>query len=107
MPGSQRCCSAASPPSTSATVAIAAPRNGPGVRGVAELLGHQREVEQLALEPAVLRRHDHAGDAELGELAPERLLVLAVALHDLPHPRRRTLLGEKALDRVLEQQLIF
>ena len=56
---------------------MALPRNGPGRAGLAELLGRQRDVEQLETRAAVRRRNVEPGDAELGESAPERRVVAA------------------------------
>jgi hypothetical protein len=80
--------------------------NGPGVAAY-RALGDQRQIEQLALQSTLRRRHRDAGPAELGELAPQHLFLAAIPFHDAPHPGRRAALGQEALDRVLQQQLVF
>ena len=59
----------------SAIVASATARNGPGVRGVAELLGGERQVEQLEAGAAVPIGDGEPRHAELGQAAPQRGVV--------------------------------
>ena len=91
--GSQRCCASSSPPSTSADGGHRRAEERARRARSAELLRDQREIEQLEPGAAVRRRHDHAGDAELGEPLPQPLFVSRVALHDLRAPASSDTLG--------------
>ena len=77
-----------------------------GQRHVADLLGEQHEVELVHAEAAVLLGHRDAGEAELGELRPQR-----VGAPRCGFPRRADALGrdlghEELAHRLLEQFLV-
>ena len=76
-------------------------------RAAAELLGDERELEQLEARAAVRLGHREARDADLGEPLPERGHGLALAVEDRAHRLRRALLRDEAAHRVLEQLLLF
>ena len=76
-------------------------------RAAAELLGDERELEQLEAGAAVRLRHDEAGDADLGQPLPERGHGLALAVEDRAHRLRRALLRDEAPHRALEQLLFL
>ena len=76
-------------------------------RARAELLHHERELEQP--EPGAAERlgNGEPGDAHLGEALPERGIVTRARVEELAQARRRTLARDEAAHRLLEQQLLL
>ena len=74
---------------------------------VADLLGRQRQIEQLETGAVLVRRNVEAGHAELDQTAPQLGVVAGRAVHHLAHARRRALLLEEAVDGVAQQDLVL
>ena len=79
----------------------------PGQRARAELLDHQRELEQAEAGAAERLGHGEPGDAHLGETLPQRGVVTRAGVEDLAQARRRTFARDEAAHRLLEQQLLL
>jgi hypothetical protein len=73
----------------------------------AELLHHQRELEQAESGAAERLGHGEPGDAHLGEALPERGIVTGAGVEDLAQARRRALARDEAAHRLLEQELLL
>jgi hypothetical protein len=71
-------------------------------RAAAELLGDERELEQLEAGAAECLRHAEAGDADLREALPERGHGLVLAVEDRAHRLRWTLRRDEAPHRLLK-----
>ena len=72
-----------------------------------EGLGYDARVEERQAASVVLRGHEHAGDAQLGQLRPEGdHPVRRLRLGQLASASDRHLFVEKAPDAVLEQPLL-
>ena len=82
------------------------PEERDGHGAAAQLLGDQRELEQLEARAALRLGHDEARDADLGEPLPERRHLLPVAVEDRAHLLRRALLRDEAAHRLLQQLLL-
>ena len=80
---------------------------GLGQRDIAALLGQQHKILLAHAQPAVRLGHRDAGQPELGELAPERVIAAAVRLPARADPLGGHLVDQEIVHRFPEQQLIF